>query len=37
MDAEKGKKIETTEDGNSNEMKVLRDSSVSRAAEVATG
>lgn len=37
VDAEKGKKIETTEDGNSNEMKVLRDSSVSRAAEVATG
>ncbi|CAA6657764.1 unnamed protein product [Spirodela intermedia] len=37
VDAEKGKKIENTENGNSNEMKDLRDSSVSRAAEVAAG
>ncbi|KAJ6822764.1 uncharacterized protein M6B38_305460 [Iris pallida] len=33
----KGKNIETTDDANGTEMKMLRDSSVSKAAEMATG
>uniref|UniRef100_A0A1D1Y1Y4 ATP phosphoribosyltransferase n=1 Tax=Anthurium amnicola TaxID=1678845 RepID=A0A1D1Y1Y4_9ARAE len=37
VDADKGKNIETTDEGNGNEMKVLRDSSVSRAADMAAG
>ncbi|MQL75913.1 hypothetical protein Taro_008292 [Colocasia esculenta] len=36
-DSDKGKNIETTDGGNSNELKALRDSSVSRAADVAAG
>ncbi|PIA52381.1 hypothetical protein AQUCO_01000328v1 [Aquilegia coerulea] len=36
-DSDKGKKIETVEDGSGDEMKILRDSSVSKAADMAAG
>ncbi|OVA10523.1 hypothetical protein BVC80_8985g60 [Macleaya cordata] len=36
-DSDKGKKVETVEEGNGNEMKILRDSSVSKAADMAAG
>ncbi|XP_077233151.1 BAT2 domain protein [Tasmannia lanceolata] len=37
VDSDKGKSIETVEEGNVNEMKILRDSSVSKAADMAAG
>ncbi|KAL5705037.1 hypothetical protein ACHQM5_023388 [Ranunculus cassubicifolius] len=36
-DSDKGKKVETVEEGTVNEMKTLRNSSVSKAADMATG
>ncbi|KAF6177039.1 hypothetical protein GIB67_015914 [Kingdonia uniflora] len=36
-DSDKGKKIESVEDGSGDEMKVLRDSSVTKAAKMASG
>ncbi|KAL6012511.1 hypothetical protein ACLOJK_003000 [Asimina triloba] len=37
VDSDKGKNIETVEDGTGSEMKVMRDSSVSKAADMAAG
>ncbi|XP_058080815.1 uncharacterized protein LOC131228983 [Magnolia sinica] len=37
VDADKGKNIETVEEGSGNEMKIMRDSSVSKAADMAAG
>lgn len=37
VDPNKGKNIETVEEGSGNEMKTLCDSSVSRAADMAAG
>ncbi|KAF9611377.1 hypothetical protein IFM89_032046 [Coptis chinensis] len=36
-DSDKGKKVETSEEGTGDEMKILRDSSVSKAADMAAG